>query len=350
MSQRRATAPEGARFGPPNTVSSLPLLAQGFYPRPLGPHNSVVTQVKETEPQPNLAKYAWLSIATAFLTIALKAGAYAMTGSVGLLSDAAESLVNLVAAVVALVALTLVAKPADSRFTYGRSKVEYFSASIEGSMIFIAATFIVYSAIKRIIDPVPLENLGIGLVISVIAAALNGLVGVILLRAGAAHRSPTLKADGTHLLTDVVTSVGVVIGVALVAITHWSVLDPIVALLVGANIIFAGWRLLRSSIAGLLDITLPAEQNEAIKAVLAAHASQDITFHGLQTRQSGRDSFANVDMQVPGSWSVKQGHELAEDIASQLCEAVPGLHAIIHVEPIEDPRSYDDIPDGYVPL
>ncbi len=305
---------------------------------------------KDSETNPRLTHFAWLSIGAAIATIALKFAAYLHTGSVGLLSDAAESLVNLVAGIVALIALRMLAKPADSRYTYGRSKVEYFSASIEGSMIFVAATFIIYSAINRIFHPVPLENVGIGLAISVVASIINGVVGWVLIRAGKRHRSPTLHADGIHLLTDVVTSVGVVLGVALVALTDWQILDPIVALLVGANIIFAGWRLLRSSVAGLMDVTLPAEDNEAIKAVLAEHTSDDVTFHGLQTRQSGRDSFANVDMLVPGKWSVREGHEFAEDVAEEMCKVVPGLRVLIHVEPIEDPRSYDDIPDGYVPL
>lgn len=306
--------------------------------------------LKETEKAPPLTRYAWLSIGAAIATIALKFLAYIQTGSVGLLSDAAESLVNLVAAIVALIALQQVAKPADSRFTYGRSKVEYFSATVEGSMIFLAAVFIVYSAIERIIHPTPLENLGIGLLISVGASVINGTVGLLLLRAGAKHRSPTLRADGTHLLTDVVTSVGVLIGIGLVALTGWETVDPIVALLVGANIIWTGWRLMHSSVEGLMDVTLPAAQNDALKDVLTRYTSHDVTFHGLQTRRSGRDSFANVDMLVPGDWTVRKGHEFADRVASGMSAAVPGLHAIIHVEPIDDPLSYDDIPTGYVPL
>ena len=297
----------------------------------------------------NLTKFAWLSVAAAITTIVLKSGAFLLTGSVGLLSDAAESSVNLIAAVVALFALVQAAKPADSRYTYGRSKVEYFSAAVEGAMIFAAAAVIIFTAIERILNPASLENLGIGLVVSVFASLINAAVGTVLLRAGKTYRSPTLKADGMHLLTDVVTSVGVLVGVGLVALTGWNLLDPIVALLVGINITVTGVRLIRSSLSGLMDVTLPEEQNNAIVSVLAAQGD-GISFHGLQTRSSGRDSFANVDMLVPGSWSVKEGHERAEDVIDQLRAAVPGLRVLIHVEPIEDPRSYDDIPDGFVPL
>lgn len=300
--------------------------------------------------QVNLTRFAWLSIAAAVVTIALKSGAFLLTGSVGLLSDAAESGVNLIAAIVALIALSQAAKPADSHYTYGRSKVEYFSAAIEGAMIFFAAGFIMFSAVERIIHPKPLANLGIGLVISVVASVVNGVVGLILVRAGKKFRSPTLHADGLHLFTDVVTSIGVLIGVGLVALTGWDVLDPLIALLVGVNVTITGIRLVRSSMSGLMDATLPKEQNRAIVAILAAHSSPEVTFHGLQTRRSGRDSFANVDMLVPGSWSVREGHDHAENVVAELQENVAGLRVLIHVEPIEDPRSYDDIPAGFIPI
>ncbi len=295
-------------------------------------------------------KYAWLSVAAALLTIALKAGAYLTTGSVGLLSDAAESIVNLVAAIVALVVLHQAYKPADDRFVFGRSKAEYFSAGIEGAMILVAAAVIIFATIERIINPRPLENVGIGLVISVVASVINGSVALVLLRAGKAHRSPTLQADGAHLMTDVVTSAGVLAGIGLVGLTHWDILDPIVALAVAINITVTGFRLVRSSLNGLMDATLPAEQNQALVEVLRDHASDTVSFHGLQTRASGRESYANVDMLVPGAWTVHRSHRLAEIIKSEMKSAVPDLHVMVHVEPIEDPNSYEDIPDGQIPL
>jgi len=297
-----------------------------------------------------LLRFAWLSVGTALATIALKTGAYLLTESVGLLSDAAESIVNLVAALVALLALKQAAKPADSRYPYGRSKAEYFSSAVEGAMVFAAAAFIIVAAIQRLLAPQPLERVGIGMAVSMAAAIVNAVVGITLLRAGKRYLSPTLRADGTHLLTDVVTSAGVLLGVALVAATGWDALDPIVALLVGLNIIITGTRMVRASLSGLMDVTLPEEQNRAIIGILQAHTNSEIRFHGLQTRAAGHDAFANVDLLVPGLWSVRRGHELAEDLADELEAAVPNLHVLIHVEPIEDPRSYDDIPDGYVPL
>ncbi|MFN7244938.1 MAG: cation diffusion facilitator family transporter, partial [Dietzia cercidiphylli] len=176
-----------------------------------------------------LKKFAWLSVATSIVTISLKMVAWWVTGSVGLLADAAESVVNLVAAVVALIAITVAERPADDDHQYGHSKAEYFSAVVEGAMIFVAATFILYTGVERLINPVPIESLGLGLAISVVAAVINGVVGTLLIRAGVRHRSPTLKADGKHLITDVVTSVGVVVGVTLVWITGWEFLDPVVA-------------------------------------------------------------------------------------------------------------------------
>ena len=192
--------------------------------------------------RPDLSRFAWLSIAAALVTIALKTVAWQVTGSVGLLSDAAESLVNLVAAVVALVALRVAIRPADHNHHYGHSKAEYFSAAAEGMMIFVAAAVILVSSIQRFLQPRPLENVGAGLTVSVLASVVNGLVAVVLLRAGARYRSITLTADGKHLMTDVWTSVGVVVGVLLVWATGWERLDPVVAFAVGLNILVTGWR------------------------------------------------------------------------------------------------------------
>lgn len=298
----------------------------------------------------NLTCFAWLSIAAALVTMGLKYGAYLLTGSVSLLSDALESIVNLVAAIVALIALRVAGRPADSRYTFGRSKAEYFSAAIEGTMIFVAAAAIIVSAIDRLIHPAPLEQVGLGLAISTVAAAINGTVGIILLRIGIRTSSPTLKADGKHLLTDVITTAGVIIGVIIVALTGWTQLDPIVAIIVALNIIVIGIGLVHSSMAGLLDAALPEEENQRIIAVLRERISPTTTFHGLQTRQSGRKRYVQVDAQVPGEWTVARGHAFGEELEEAISAVLPDADVIVHVEPIEDPRSYADIPEGYIPL
>ena len=292
----------------------------------------------------SLKKFAWLSVATAIVTIALKVVAWWVTGSVGLLADAAESVVNLVAAVVALVAITVAERPADDDHQYGHSKAEYFSAVVEGAMIFVAASFILYTGVERLINPVPLGSLGVGLGISVVAAVINGVVGTLLVRAGARHRSPTLKADGRHLLTDVVTSAGVVIGVALVWITGWEVLDPIVAVAVGLNILFIGYRLVHESGMGLMDATLPEEDNRAIEAVLDRHRQPGrVDFHELRTRESGKWRFVEFHALVPGDWSVDRGHDLVEKVEQEIHAALPHSHITTHLEPIEDERAYNDV-------
>jgi len=289
-------------------------------------------------------KFAWLSVATAVATIALKVVAWWVTGSVGLLSDAAESVVNLVAAVIALVAITVSERPADSDHQYGHSKAEYFSAGVEGAMIFVAAGFILYVSVERLLNPAPLEALGVGLLISVVAAALNGVVGMALVRAGARHRSPTLRADGKHLLTDVVTSVGVVIGVGLVWITGWGILDPIVAIAVGLNILVIGFRLVRESGMGLMDATLPDEDNRAIEEVLERHRDPGrVDFHELRTRESGKWRFVEFHALVPGDWSVERGHDLVETVEQEIHTALPHTHITTHLEPIEDERAYNDV-------
>lgn len=299
---------------------------------------------------PDLQKYAWLSIAAAILTIGLKTGAWALTGSVGLLSDAAESVVNLVAAVVALIALRVAAQPATHIYTYGRTKAEYFSALLEGVMIFVAASVILVTAVERFIHPRPLENLGIGLLVSVVASVVNGAVALILLRVGRQHRSMTLVADGHHLMTDVVTSVGVLAGVGLVALTGWQQLDPVVAFAVGVNITVTGAKLISESAKGLLDVTLPREENDRITDILRSHTSEEIRFHGLQTRVSGRERHATVHVLVPDDWTVARGHAFIDSVERELSEAVPGLIVLTHLEPINDPASYEDIPTGHVEI
>lgn len=289
-----------------------------------------------------LQRFAWLSIVTALVTIALKFGAAWLTGSVGLLSDALESMVNLVAAIVALVALRAAARPPDSEHHFGRGKAEYLSAAIEGGMIFVAAAAIVYTAVRRLIVPEPVEQVGIGLAVTTLAAVINLVVGLVLVRAGSRHRSITLEADGKHLLTDVWTSVGVIIGVALVAITGWQPLDPLVALAVGVNILVTGWRLIRRSGAGLLDVSLPADDQEAIGGVIATYEKQGIEFHAVRSRESGRHRFVYMHVLVPGEWSVVQGHDLCERVERDIALALPGTTTFTHLEPQGDPSSYAD--------
>ena len=291
-----------------------------------------------------LKKFAWLSVAASVVTIILKAGAWWLTGSVGLLSDAAESLVNLVAAIVALIAITIAERPADEDHQFGHSKAEYFSAGVEGAMIFIAAGSIIVLAVERLLNPQELEQLGVGLIVSVIASIINGIVGTMLIRAGRKHRSVTLTADGKHLLTDVITSIGVVVGVGLVWLTGWSALDPIVAIGVGINILFVGGGLVRKSAMGLMDATLSDEDNSAIEAVLDSYRrSGEVDFHELRTRESGVRRFVEFHVLVPGSWSVERAHDLVENVESEIRDKLPDSHIASHIEPIEDDRAYNDV-------
>lgn len=276
----------------------------------------------------------WLAIAAAVVTIVLKVLAAALTGSVGFLSDALESGVNLVAAVVGLVALRVAARPADATHHFGHGKAEYVSALVEGAMIFVAAAMIIWSAIQRLFDPQPLEQVGLGLVLTTAAALLNLVVGLVLIRAGKRHRSVTLQADGQHLLTDVWTSIGVLIGIAAVAATGWYWLDPVIALLVGANILWTGYRLLKQSLSGLLSASLPDEELETVTAVLEDfQAEHNVIFASPQTVESGRDRYIYLVMGVPDAWSVAQAHVLADRLEKRVAEALPGAGTFIHVEP-----------------
>ncbi len=289
----------------------------------------------------DLSRYAWLAIAAAIATIALKSGAWLLTGSVGLLSDAAESVVNLVAAFVALVALRVAAQPADDQHQFGHAKAEYFSAAIEGVMIFVAAVVIIISAVQRFLAPEPLENVGVGLGVSVAASVLNGVVAAVLMRAGRAHRSITLTADGRHLLTDVWTSVGVVVGVIAVALTGWLRLDPLIAMVVGVNIVVTGTKLLMESVSGLMDRVLDAEDVAVVEDVLGEFRSDEVEFHGLRTRLAGHQRFVSMHVLVPGAWSVQQGHDLLEDVEDRLRARLEHVHVDTHLEPLEDPRAYE---------
>jgi cation diffusion facilitator family transporter len=286
--------------------------------------------------------YAFLSVGAALVTIALKAGAYAVTGSVGLLSDAIESLINLAAALIAVWALTLASRPADAEHTYGHTKAEYFASAVEGLLILIAAAGIGMTAWDRLLNLRALEQVWLGLAISLAAAAVNGAVALTLLRAGQRHRSITLVADGHHLLTDVWTSVGVVAGVVLVQLTGWLILDPLVALLVAANIVWTGVRLLRDTAYGVLDTALPLDDQARIAAVLAPYQEQGFVFHALRTRTAGQRRFVSLHILVPGAWTIQQGHALAEQIERAIIAALPKTTVFTHLEPIEDPTSWED--------
>lgn len=294
----------------------------------------------------NLQKFAWLSIVVSVVVFGMKMAAWSVTGSVGLLSDALESTVNIVAAVVALFAIRAAMKPADSIHHFGRGKAEYFSAQIEGFMILFAALIIVYTAIERIINPRELESIGWGLTISTVAAVINGGTAMILLRTGKQHRSPALVADGKHLLTDVWTSVGVIVGVGLVVITGWQRLDGVVALAVGLNIVVTGVKLLRASTAGLMDKALPDEDHLKIVEVLQRHESETVKFHALQTREAGRERFVSMHVLVPGDWSIQKGHDLSEVIEAEIKALLEHTTVSTHVEPLEDERSWADEPEG----
>ena len=294
----------------------------------------------------DLTRYAWLSIATGFVVFGLKLAVFAHTHSVGLLSDALESSVNIVAAVIALIALKTAMKPADERYHFGHGKAEYFSAQIEGFMILLAAVVIVGTAIERLIHPVLPDNLGSGLLVYSVASAINGAVAFILMRAARKYRSPVLDADGRHLLTDVWTSVGVLVGVGAVSVTHWVRLDALVALAVGVNIIITGVNLLRESTGALMDKALPEEDHDAIVSVLKKFESETVKFHAIQTRQSGRHRFVSMHVLVPAAWTIQQGHDLSEDLEAQIIDLLPDTTVHTHVEPIEDPRSWQDEHDG----
>lgn len=290
-----------------------------------------------------LTRFAWLSIATAVLTIGLKATAYFLTGSVGLLSDALESGVNLATAVFALIVLTIAAQPPDDEHEYGHTKAEYFSGGFEGSLILIAALAIAVTAVQRLIHPQPLEQVSLGLIISVLASLGNGLTALVLLRVGRQHNSLTLTANARHLLTDVWTSVGVIVGVLAVKLTGWQWLDPVLALLVALQIVRTGVGLVKTAVNGLMDTSLPAAEVDKVRAVLDSYCSDAVQYHALRTRQSGAHRFVSVHVQVPGAWSVQRGHTLLEAIERDLRLAVAPVSVFTHLEPVDDPISWEDI-------
>lgn len=285
----------------------------------------------------------WLSVAAAVATISLKTVAWQLTGSVGLLSDALESVVNLVAALVAVTMLHWATLPPDEQHRFGHEKAEYFSAGLEGGLILVAAASIAWAAVVRLIHPVALDDVGVGAGLSGAATLVNLSVGAVLIRAGRRYRSITVEADGRHLLTDVWTSVGVITGILVVSATGWHWLDPTVALLVALNIVVTGISLVRRSGAGLMDHALPAAEQEALEGVLESYRQGSVSFHAVRTRQAGRRSFITLHVLVPGAWSVRDGHALADRLERDVREALPGAAVTTHIEPIDDPASFDDV-------
>ena len=290
----------------------------------------------------SLARFAWLSIAAAVATIALKTVTWRLTGSVGLLSDALESVVNLAAAVMALVMLTLAARPPDEEHAHGHTKAEYLASGFEGALILLAALAIGFAAVARLVSPQPLEQVGVGLAVSVAASLVNLVVARVLLRAARRHRSIALEADAQHLMTDVWTSAGVLVGVGLVALTGWERLDPLVALAVAAQIVWTGVKLVRRSATGLLDAALPPEDLASLRAVLDRHAGPELQFHAVRTRQAGTRRFVSLHVLVPGAWTVRRGHDVVEQVEADVRAALPGANVLTHLEAIEDPASFED--------
>ncbi|MGH8737256.1 MAG: cation diffusion facilitator family transporter [Burkholderiales bacterium] len=291
-----------------------------------------------------LTRYAWLSVSAAIATIALKTLAWQMTGSVGMLSDALESVVNLVAALLALWMLRIAAAPPDSDHPFGRSKAEYFASGFEGAMIVLAAAGIIYTALPRLLEPQPLDTPGLGIAVSVVASAINFWTARILLGVGTRYHSITLEADARHLLTDVWTSAGVLVAVGLVALTGWLLLDPLIALAVAINILWTGTRLMRRSVAGLLDAAIPISEREEVSKILQEYAKRyGVAFHAVRTRHAGTRRFVSFHLLVPDEWTVKHAHQIAEEIEARIAALVPNASLLSHIEPISDPRSYDDM-------
>ena len=292
--------------------------------------------------RPSLTRFAWLSIAAALVTILLKTWAWHVTGSVGLLSDALESIVNLIGGIMALAMLTIAQRPADEDHAFGHGKAEYFSSGVEGSLILVAAASIGLASFERLMNPQPLEQPGLGLAVALVASVVNLVVALVLRRVGRERRSITLEANAQHLLTDVWTSIGVLVGVGLVVLTGWNRLDPIVGLLVAANIVWTGAGIVRRSIAGLMDTALPASDLVEVKKVLEGYRTNKVEFHALWTRQSGSRKFISFHVLVPGKWSVHRGHELLEKIERDITAVLPDTSVFTHLEALEDPASWED--------
>ena len=289
----------------------------------------------------NLTRYAWLSIAAAVVTLVLKTIAYWVTDSVGMLSDAMESTVNLAAALMALTMLTIAARPADDDHAFGHSKAEYFSSGVEGALILIAAVSIIWAALPRLMHPQAIQQVGLGLMISLVASAVNFGAAVVLLRAGKKHHSITLEADAHHLMTDVWTSAGVLIGIGAVYATGWLILDPLIAIAVAINIVWTGFQLLRRSVDGLMDMSLPTDELAIIHEIIGRYVTQQgIAYSSLKTRQAGSHKFISVHILVPANWTVQRGHDLLDLLEADIEKTLYGSHVLTHLEPIESPSTH----------
>jgi cation diffusion facilitator family transporter len=293
-------------------------------------------------PRHRHARFAWLSIAAALVTMALKTAAWRVTGSVGLLSDAVESLVNLAAAALTLGMITLAVRPPDEGHAYGHTKAEYFASAAEGALVVLAAAGIAWAAVPRLLSPRPIAEVGLGLAISAVASAVNLGVARVLFAAGREHHSIALEADAHHLMSDVWTSVAVIVGVAAVALTGWQRLDPILALAVAANVVRTGVGLVRRSALGLLDAALAEGERRALDEILARHRTETVQFHALRTRQAGARRFVSFHVLVPGGWSVRRGHALVEEIERDVRSVIPNVTVDTHLEPVEDAVSFED--------
>ena len=292
----------------------------------------------------SLERFAWFSVAAALATIALKTAAWQVTGSVGLLSDALESLINLAAALLALSMLRLAASPPDAAHPYGRYKAEYFASGIEGTLIVFAAASIAFAAVPRLADPQPIQAPLLGIALSLVASAINLGCGRMLIAAGRRLHSIALEADGHHLMTDVWTSIGIIAGVALVAATGWHILDPLIALAVAAHIVFTGFMLMQRSFAGLLDAAIPEAERAEIEKIFTEYRRRyGVDFHALLTRQAGARRFISFHLLVPDAWPVDRAHQLSEEIEERIRSLVPNAITLSHIEPISQPASYDDI-------
>ena len=291
-----------------------------------------------------LEHYAWFSVAGALATITLKTYAWHVTGSVGLLSDALESLINLAAALLALSMLRLAASPPDEAHPYGRFKAEYFASGIEGALIVFAAVSIAFAAVPRLASPQPIAAPLLGIALSAVATAINLGIGLLLISAGKRMHSIALEADGHHLISDVWTSAGVIAGVALVAATGWLILDPLIALAVAIQIVWTGAVLMRRSFAGLLDAAIPEAERAAIEKIFAEYRRRyPVQFHAVLTRQAGARRFISFHLLVPDAWPVDRAHQLSEEVGERIRTMVPNAITLCHIEPISQPASYDDI-------
>ena len=291
----------------------------------------------------NLRRYAWISLLVAFVVIFLKIAAYILTDSVSLLSDALESVVNILGASATMWALAVSEQPPDDEHAHGHDKAEYFSSGFEGALVLVAAIVIISTAIVRFVHPQEIDASPYGIALALGTSGINFILARWLLRAAKQHDSMALEADARHLMSDVVTSIAVSGGIVLAVLTSIQWIDPLFALLVGLNIIRTGWDLVKRSADGLLDASLLPADHQRVLSVIHHFKSENIDFHAIRTRRSGARKFVTFHVLVPGDWSVQRGHEVLEAIEIELTHAIPHLHVTTHLEPNDDPSSFHDI-------